>query len=124
MTPKEAAQILGITDLPFEDWRNKGEEFSFLQVRRRARYYCGALRRKANGEDNKVRVPKKLVEYFEAQPQFEGWNNYSVTWDIKKDNPLELYYRTFSVDEEWEATLRRVVPELPLANRVLRRNGE
>lgn len=123
MTPKEIAKVLGITNLTFEDWTEKGEDFSLRQVKRRARYYCFAMRRKADNEDNHVRVPKKLIEHFEKVPGFEGWANFSRTWDLVPDDPLDIYYRNFSVDEEWDATMRRVVPELPI-DRKLRRNGE
>jgi len=123
MTPKEIAKVLGINDLKFEDWTEKGDEFSLRQVKRRTRYYCYAMRRKADGENNSVRVPKKLIEYYENLPGFEGWASFSRTWDVQSDSPLEIYYRNFSVDEEWDATLRRVVPELPI-DRKLRRNGE
>ena len=123
MTPKQMAKEVGITDLRFEDWENKGLEFNILQVRRRVRYYCGAMRRKADGETNKVRVPKKLIEYFESHPSFEGWDKFSRSWDISRDNPLDIYYRDFSVEEEWDATLRRVVPELPVDRKMRRTHG-
>lgn len=122
MTPRQVAKTLGIK-LPFEDFEKKGDVFSFHQVRRRARYYCGAMKRKSDGENNTVRVPKKLIEYYESLNGFEGWSQYSRSWDITKEDPLTIYFRTFSVEEEWEATLRRVVPELPI-DRELRRNGE
>lgn len=123
ISPKEIAKTLGIK-LPFEDWVKKGEDFALHQVKRRTRYYCFAMRRKADGEDNQVRVPKKLIEHFENVEGFEGWKNFSRTWDVRSKNPLQIYFRNFSVDEEWDATLRRVVPELPVDRKLRRNNGE
>lgn len=121
-TARAIADLLGIEGLRFDDWGGKGDAFAIHQVRRRARYYCGAMRRAADGESNAVNVPPALVAFFEAQPRFEGWGKFSRVWDLSRDMPTEIYYRDFSVEEEWDATLRRVVPELPV-DRMMRRNN-
>jgi len=80
------------------------------QLRRRIRYYCYKKRNNTEG----VEVPIGLVKHFESQDNFEGWEGFANTWDVSKDNPTKIYFRDFSVEEEWEATIRRVVPELPI----------
>lgn len=121
MTPRQVAKLLGFK-LDFDAFDKKGEAFSLHQVKRRIRYYCFALQRKAVGEDDKVRVPKKLIEYFEGLPEFEGWHTFAETWDVVEAAPYKIYFRDFSIHQEWDATLRRVVPELPV-DRSWRQNG-
>ena len=121
MTPRQIAKILGIK-LDFDELEKKGDMFALLQVKRRTRYYCFSMKTKVTNENNNVRVPKKLINYFETNSGFEGWHNFGVTWDVKKSDPLTIFFRDFSVNQEWDATIRRVVPELPI-DRVLRQKG-
>lgn len=121
MTPRQIAKTLGVK-LDFDELEKKGDGFALHQLKRRVRYYCFAMQRKASGEQDKVRVPKKMIDYFESMPQFEGWKNFAGTWDVEASNPLKIFFRNFSVHEEWDATMRRVVPELPV-DRVFRQNG-
>ncbi len=121
MTPRQIAKVLGIK-LDFDELEKKGEPFALLQVKRRTRYYCFSMKTKVIDVSNSIRVPKKLINFFESHPGFEGWQNFGVTWDIKKQDPLDIFYRNFSVNQEWDATIRRVVPELPV-DRVMRQKG-
>ena len=122
MTPRQVAKTLGIK-LDFDELEKKGEIFTLHQLKRRVRYYCFAMQRKVNEpKKKKVRVAKKFVDYYENHPKFEGWAKFAETWDIDPKNPLEIVYRQFSIYEEWNATMRRVVPELPV-NRIKRQES-
>lgn len=122
MKHREIAKKLGIK-LDFGDLEKKGEDFALHQLKRRIRYYCYAMKRKTEDENDKVRVPKRFIEFFESLSMFEGWSAFSVTWDVSSDQPDTIYPRNFSVEEEWNATLRRVVPELPVDRVWRQKNG-
>jgi len=113
MIAREVAELLGI-NLDFDNMAHKSEPEMMHQLKRRVRYFCFSMKRKADGEGDKVRVPKKFMEYFENMNSFEGWPAFGVTWDIDAKAPHIAYPRDFSLHEEWEATIRRVVPELPV----------
>ena len=122
MNAREIAKQLGVK-LDLDDfYKRGGEEFAMHQLKRRVRYYCFAMQRRAVDHDDKVRVPKKLIEYFENLHQFEHWGTFGETWDVKEKSPNEIYFRDFSLLEEHEALMRRVVPDLPI-DRVWRQNG-
>ena len=121
MTGREVIKMLGL-DLDIKQIEKKGETFSLLQSKRKARYHCFTMKTNADGGNNETDVPEKLIEFFEAKPEFEGWAGFGETWDIKSTNPLEIFFRDFSINQEWDATMRRVVPELPV-DRILRQKG-
>lgn len=123
MTGREVVKTLGLeSDLDIDKIEKKGDEFSLLQSKRKTRYYCFTMKTNEDGGNNETIVPKKLIEFFEKKPEFEGWSGFGVTWDIRSNNPLEIFFRDFSINQEWDATMRRVVPELPV-DRMLRQKG-
>ena len=80
---------------------------SLNSIKRRIRYYCFEKQR-GNW------APVKLVRHFEKEELFTGWDKFAVDWDVVKNNPTKARWRKFSIHEEWEAELRRVVPDLPV----------
>ena len=106
LTPEQIGRKLG---LPKKDIARALQRplNALNSIKRKVRYYCFEKQR-GNW------APVKLVRYFEAQEGFTGWENFACNWDVEKDNPLKVYYRMFTIHEEWEATLRRVVPDLPV----------
>lgn len=122
MTGRKVAKVLGLEMLDFDEIEKKGEVFSLLQAKRKTRYLCFTMKNITEGGSDEILVPDKLIEYFESMPEFEGWHNFGVTWDVKKNDPLSIFFRDFSVNQEWDATMRRVVPELPI-DRELRQKG-
>lgn len=109
----EIANLLGLECDPLTVI-DRGEDFSLHQLKRKVRYLCYCMKRKHSGESDNMRVPEKFIEYYQSHKGFEGWTNFAVTWDVVPEEPHVLYARTFSVEEEWNATIRRVVPELPV----------
>ena len=116
------ANKLGIKDFDFDRMKKKGEVFSLLQVKRKIRYYCFAMKTNADGGDNKTIIPEQLIEFFENKREFEGWAGFGETWDVQTNDPLTIFFRDFSINQEWDATMRRVVPELKV-DRLLRQQG-
>ena len=121
MTPRRMAKILGIT-LDFDLFEKKGKDFPLFQIKRKIRYYCFSMKTNFEKKNDNIKVPKQFIEYFEKLDDFETWKKFGITWDVKTKNPIEIYYRDFSVNQEWDATIRRVVPEFPV-DRVRRQNG-
>ena len=80
--------------------------------RRQIRYHMYRIKNEAMG-GVAAEAPEGLKEYYEGQPGFEGWKSFAVGWDVGEGDPLKVRPRQFSVEEEWNATLRRVVPVLP-----------
>ena len=118
----EIAKKLGIIELDLDRMKEKGEIFSLLQVKRKIRYYCFAMKTNADGGNNKTVIPTQLIEYFEEKDEFEGWSGFGDTWDVRTTDPLSIFFRDFSINQEWDATMRRVVPELPV-DRAQRQKG-
>ena len=98
---------LGLDPADYDQWRSKGEKFLLHQVRRKIRYLCFAIQR---GET--VDISSKFFWHYESQPHFCGWALFADRWDVTKPDPLMTYPRKFSINEEWDATLRMAVPEL------------
>ncbi len=108
MTDKNPEQTGKMMGLPKEDIvRALSKPSNALNyIKRRIRYFCFEKQR-GNW------APVRLVRHFEAQKEFTGWENFAVNWDVVKSNPTKARWRKFSIHEEWEAELRRVVPDLP-----------
>lgn len=125
MTPIKMAGKVGIkfdfgSDYSIED---KSIQEQLHQLKRKVRYLAYAMKARAIDGNANVEVPSKFIEHFEGLEHFEGWAGFANVWDVKKSSPLEVYYRDFSVEEEWEATIRRVVPELAV-DRIHRQRTE
>ena len=86
----------------------------FDLTRKRVRYFCFRIQNEVEGGAPAPEIPEGFKEYFEEQELFTGWENFAATWDVTKDDPFKLYKRRFTIHEEWNATLRAVVPELPV----------
>jgi hypothetical protein len=86
------------------DWKDIG--------RRKVRYWCFRKKTEADGGNSADEAPQELVDHFESLENFQGWTNFGVTWDIDQNDFAKTYKRKFSVDEEWNATLRMLHPGL------------
>ena len=116
MSPSDVVETLGLDGLLETLTHLKKETLVYNNVRRKARYHCFRLRTYAETQQPSIEelgVPFKLIEFYESQSGFKGWNNFGVSWDIGKiENILTIVKRDFSIHEEWESILRSVVPEL------------
>ena len=57
----------------------------------------------------------KIREHMEEQEDFGGWVKFAKTWDVDDKSPLVTVKRTFSIQTEWNKTLKKESKELPLA---------
>lgn len=90
--------------------------------RRQIRYWLFRFRTETEAGGAKAKgAPRGLRKLFQEQPEFEGWHKFGVTWDVAEGDPLKAVPRKYSIHEEWNATLRRVVVDLPP---MPKRNGE
>lgn len=105
---KQLINKLGLNLEDYEQWSAKSGSFLLHQLRRKVRYNCFAMQR---GDISKI--PKEFIYYFEEQPHFSGWDLFADRWDITKEDPSKTYPRLLSTLDEWEATLKMCVPELP-----------
>ena len=118
--PAWLAEILPDEDVPRESVRP-------LLTRRRVRYRLYRLRAEAaEGKELPIVIPDGFKESFEAQKWFDGWANFSVTWDVGdpvrpesrgSGDPLEVVPRYISVKEEWEEVIEAHVKSDTLATR-------
>jgi hypothetical protein len=104
-TPEQIGRMLGLPKKDIAEAVSKPSN-AINHLKRRIRYYCFEKQR-GNW------APVKLIRHFEKQPDFTGWDRFAVDWDVVKASPYKARWRKFSIHEEWEAELRRVVPDLP-----------
>ena len=119
------ADILASTDnatptkvVPEIDVSNLSDD-AIKRIRKAKRYQCFRMKTEmvAEIEGNKVVKADDVSEDvlgLEFTDGFGGWENFGNTWDLEKEWPFKIYQRLYTLDEEWNATLRRVVPELPM----------
>jgi len=81
--------------------------------RRQIRYWCFRFKTEAEGGPPATGAPRGLRQRLEGEDAFEGWRKFAITWDVDEDEPLVVIPRNFSVWEDWDRTLRRVVKPLP-----------
>lgn len=105
---KQIIDKLGLDLNDYEQWSSKSGSFLLHQLRRKVRYSCFAMQR-----GDIAGIPLKFISYFEEQEHFSGWDLFADRWDVTKEDPSITYPRVYSTLEEWEATLRMVIPELP-----------
>jgi hypothetical protein len=106
LTPEEMGKKLGLPKTDIKRALSKPSN-ALNYIKRRIRYYCF---QKQRGEW----APTRLVHHFEKEKEFRGWDEFAISWDVIKANPVKARWRKFSIYEEWEAELRRVVPDAPL----------
>lgn len=106
ITPEEMGIMAGLPQPDIDRALSKPSN-SLNYIKRRIRYFCFEKQR-GNW------APPEMISIMESQREFTGWDRFAVDWDVVKSNPLTVRWRKFSIHEEWEAELRRVVPDLPV----------
>lgn len=81
--------------------------------KRQIRYWCFRFKTEADGGARATGAPRGLKKHLEDSDGFEGWKRFAISWDVDEENPLVVVPRNFSVWEDWDRTLRRVVKPLP-----------
>ena len=85
-------------------------EIAFRSILRKVRYWCFRFKNEATGGASADGAPAGLREIFEGQKEFKGWEQFGVTWDVNKGDMVATVPRLYTLEEEWEAVLRQVVP--------------
>lgn len=86
-------------------------------TKRQVRYWL--FRFKTELEDDGASAsdaPRGLRKLFEGMEWFQGWNNFSVTWDVNHEEPFRIIPLKVSLDEQWNKTLEEKVPEMVKAD--------
>lgn len=82
--------------------------------RRQIRYWLFRFRTETEAGGAKAKgAPRGLRKLFQELPGFDGWAKFGVTWDVGEEDPFSIAPRKYTIHEEWNATLRRVVVDLP-----------
>ena len=81
--------------------------------RRRLRYWCYRFQNAAEGGAKVTGAPKGLQAHVEGLAGFTGWDGFARQWDLDHGPQIAIVRRQFTVQEEWHAKLRQVVPDLP-----------
>jgi hypothetical protein len=103
------------TNADFDELR-KGLGSEGKQLRHEVRYACFRVQNELQGgakADEKHHAIAKEIEKLEG---FEGWNKFSITWDISTPSPIVIVKRKWSIYQEWNQTLERVLEPLPIAS--------
>lgn len=86
-----------------------------LKLRHDLRYACFRIQKEINEGVECPQEMKDLVKSIEDMEGFEGWQNFAVTWDISHPDPITVVQRMWSIEQEHEQMLERVVRVLPPA---------
>ena len=87
------------------------EGMTLRRSRKKIRYQLYRLKSEAEGITSNV-SEDGFKEKFESQDFFDGWRNFSLTWDVAMDEPERIVHRTHSVLEEWEEVIRSKFPSI------------
>lgn len=77
--------------------------------------FLALLKAKAEYPERNINLslPEGFEESFKSQPNFRGWINYHVTWEIEKNDPWVVILRKIPLSTEWHRHLVKLVPILP-----------
>lgn len=101
-------------------WENRDFENYFNELskekkllRRQIRYACFRIQKfVVEGKPEIEPEHQKLREEIQSLPGFGGWDKFAVSWDVADPDPITLVKRKFSIEQEWNAVLQNVVPEI------------
>ena len=100
LTPAEVAS---------EARKLRGKELTMRAARKKVRYTLYRLKTEVSGGPASG-ATDDFREFYEVAEGFDGWRNFSVTWDVAIDDPERVVSRTISQADEWEAVFNAKVP--------------
>jgi len=80
-------------------------------MRKHIRYQLYRLKSEAEGRASNV-SEEGFKEKFEVQRGFDGWKMFSISWDVKLDDPEVVIARKLSEIEEWDALMESKFPTI------------
>lgn len=87
------------------------EGMAFRKKRREVRYKLYRLRTEAVGGPA-AEVDIKFIKQFEADPLFDGWKFFGLTWDVAADDPYRCVHRDKSNTQEWDELVEAKFPRV------------
>ena len=87
-----------------------------LNTRRDTRIHLFRLRNEANG-GFKAEPPEGLREYYEALPEFTGWSNFGIDWDVGKKDWSKAVVLEEPLDKTWSKHVAQAAKDLPKKER-------
>ena len=87
------------------------EGMELRKARKTIRYQLYRLKGEAEGRCSNL-SEEGFKEIFEEQRLFDGWRNFSVSWDVAMDDPYRILHRTLSVQEEWNDVVKAKFPSV------------
>lgn len=87
------------------------EGMELRKTRKTIRYQLYRLKGEAEGRCVNL-SEEGFKEIFESQRLFDGWRNFSVSWDVAMDDPYRILHRALSVQEEWNDVVRAKFPSV------------
>ena len=81
-------------------------------TKRQIRYWCFRFRTEAEGGVSADGAPIGLKEHFEELEWFSEWKDFSLTWDVKEDSPLEMIRLKENAEDEWQKVVEANAKEL------------
>lgn len=87
------------------------EAMKIRRERKKIRYQLYRLQNEALGKCANV-SEEGFKEKFEEQPLFDGWRNFTITWDTALDDPYRIVRRHHSALEEWEEVVAAKFPSV------------
>src|SRR3990167_2444990 len=83
-------------------------------TKRQVRYWCFRFRTQYEGGVTADGAPIGLMAHFESLEWFSSWKEFSLTWDVKEDFPLEIKRLKENAEEEWKKVVEKNAKTLPV----------
>lgn len=87
------------------------EAMTIRKERKKIRYQLYRLQSEAEGRCANVSEPG-FKEQFEDQPEFSGWRQFSISWDVALDDPMRIVHRYHSQADEWDEVMKSKFPSV------------
>ena len=87
------------------------EGMELRRIRKTVRYQLYRLKAEAEGRCASV-SEDGFREQFEEQLLFDGWRNFSVSWDVAMDDPYRIVHRIRSAADEWNDIVKAKFPSI------------
>jgi len=106
MTPEEISRQVNELSL---------SNMEIRKIRKNVRYLLYRLQTEVKSEGTNLAPEKannQFKQKFTSQELFDGWKNFSITWDVALSDPFRIVHRTKSLKEEWDELVKAKYPVL------------
>ena len=109
----EDLEIEKLTEQEIVEFANRlnSADLSVRRNRKAIRYQLYRLQRESETDGRvSVDVESKFKAVYASQELFDGWKNFSITWDVALEEPTRIVHRDKSALSEWEAIIDAKYP--------------